>query len=665
MSELLVNMLRPGGIVLKRRLGIFVMYDSEGIVDDYVLYLLKGMSNQLERLIIVCNGFINQEGVKKLEYYTQDLIMRENKGFDVAAYKYVLTQYLEWKTFENYHELVLFNNTFFGPFYPFEQVFDIMEDSKLDFWGLTKHEGSLSVHPHVQTYFLTVSNKLFHSAEFIKFWHERNENLAKVQDVIIEFEIEFTRFFESLGYVWNCFVNAERYQCKDFQRGGVSYGQLPYSLMKECGMPVLKIKTFLYRSTRSVGEQLILVLEYLKEKTEYDISLIWKHIIRVYDISSLAKNVYFNYITDKNTKSQYHNRLAAVISYQDIVTFKWSEEYLLNIKDVVDIYIYTVDISVYIYIKKELINIFKKVTLINESIYADIMLTVDKEFLKSYDYVCFMGCNGYSNSDNITADSLNYVMWDNCLKNSEHVLQIADIFNHDEYLGLLTPIPAYTLREKTYETCWEGYEDVIKIIKLFKLKCKISKESEPIQSYFAFWCRSEILFPLHQLNKDEGFNHIHLEKESNDIWMKSMVYFAQHAGYYSGTVSNNFYASFSMKRTQLMLDDITNNENEKINSICNLILFSKQYKKLYIYGAGIVGKKACIILKEKEIFIKGFIVSDDKFEINTSRTDMNILKMSDVEDSHETGVIIALNKENWRQVSKDVGKRYQNVHFFV
>lgn len=38
---------------MMKRLGIFVFYDSEGIVDRHVQYYLEQMSSILERIIIV------------------------------------------------------------------------------------------------------------------------------------------------------------------------------------------------------------------------------------------------------------------------------------------------------------------------------------------------------------------------------------------------------------------------------------------------------------------------------------------------------------------------------------------------------------------------------------------------------------------------------------
>ena len=75
------------------RLGIFFFYDAQGVVDDYVLKLLDGFMPHFSDLTIVCNGKLNDAGREKLLRYTSKLIVRENKGFDVWAYKTALDSY--------------------------------------------------------------------------------------------------------------------------------------------------------------------------------------------------------------------------------------------------------------------------------------------------------------------------------------------------------------------------------------------------------------------------------------------------------------------------------------------------------------------------------------------------------------------------------------------
>ena len=70
-----------------KRIAIYFFYDKNGVVDKYVNYFLEDLKKNIEELVIVCNGKLNSEGRKEFLKFTDKLIVRENKGFDVWAYK--------------------------------------------------------------------------------------------------------------------------------------------------------------------------------------------------------------------------------------------------------------------------------------------------------------------------------------------------------------------------------------------------------------------------------------------------------------------------------------------------------------------------------------------------------------------------------------------------
>lgn len=120
-----------------KRLAIFFFYDRGGIVDSYVPYLLEDLKKNVSEIFVVCNGKLKEEGKKELEKYGKVLV-RENKGFDVWAYKTALETY-GWKKLEEFDEVIMLNNTIMGPVYPFAETFEKMDAKDLDFWGLTKY----------------------------------------------------------------------------------------------------------------------------------------------------------------------------------------------------------------------------------------------------------------------------------------------------------------------------------------------------------------------------------------------------------------------------------------------------------------------------------------------------------------------------------------------
>lgn len=69
-------------------------------------------------LVIIVNGKIDDETRKLFSKYTDTVMVRENKGLDVAAYKQALLT-IGWEKLETYDEVLCLNDTIMGPVYPF------------------------------------------------------------------------------------------------------------------------------------------------------------------------------------------------------------------------------------------------------------------------------------------------------------------------------------------------------------------------------------------------------------------------------------------------------------------------------------------------------------------------------------------------------------------
>lgn len=161
------------------RLGIFFFYDAEGVVDDYVTTLLDGFKPHFSEMTIVCNGKLNAEGKAKLSPYTNNLIVRPNKGFDVWAYKTAMESH-GWENLAHFDEVVLFNATIMGPVYPFSEMFEAMDQRDLDFWGITKFhkvpQDPFGRSPfgylpeHIQSHFHAYRRSLITSKAFQDYW---------------------------------------------------------------------------------------------------------------------------------------------------------------------------------------------------------------------------------------------------------------------------------------------------------------------------------------------------------------------------------------------------------------------------------------------------------------------------------------------------------------
>lgn len=171
-----------------RRCAILVLYDSQGIYDDYIVYLIKELQTVSERLITVCNGGVSDDSLTKLKSVTDEIIIRDNEGFDAGAYRHVLLDYLEGGELLQYDEIILCNDTFFGPFQSFVSIFAEMDKKECDFGGIDYIERGFFP-SFIGSYFLVFRCQVIKSGALIDFF--RNQIpvcFETLSDVILGFE---------------------------------------------------------------------------------------------------------------------------------------------------------------------------------------------------------------------------------------------------------------------------------------------------------------------------------------------------------------------------------------------------------------------------------------------------------------------------------------------
>ena len=129
---------------MKKRLGIYVIYDEQNVICNADLYLAQEIRSVTSRLIVCVNGS-EMIDTQKLSKYTDEIVVRDNSGYDAGAVKEVICSYLNEGELQNYEELVISNNSFFGPFIPMWEIFETMDSRECDYWGLSGYMGDKSI----------------------------------------------------------------------------------------------------------------------------------------------------------------------------------------------------------------------------------------------------------------------------------------------------------------------------------------------------------------------------------------------------------------------------------------------------------------------------------------------------------------------------------------
>lgn len=253
-----------------RRLGIFVFYDEKGYVGEYIDYLLENIRTQLKGLIVVCNGMLSEAGRSVFEKYSDRIIIRPNIGYDAGAYQEAIKKIYDVHIIDNYDELLLFNDTFFGPFDSFEDIFSAMEEKNVDFWGLAWTQTEY-LPMFVHSYFLDFRSEILQSRFLYDFFNNMDTNTQNVAQIVIRMEFLLTENLIKAGYSWGtyCEKNARE----------ILYS-FPYNLLVNDHLPILKVKSF--NPALKYGYEAMRCVEYLRNKERYDCNLIEKQTLHRY-----------------------------------------------------------------------------------------------------------------------------------------------------------------------------------------------------------------------------------------------------------------------------------------------------------------------------------------------------------------------------------------------
>ncbi len=274
-----------------KRLCIFCFYDRQGIVDESVEFLLNDLKPNADRLIIVVNGEIEKNSEQKLYKYTNEVVKRDNRGFDAGAYKHVIFDYLNPQDIKEYDELVLCNDTFFGPFVPFSRIFENMSDKDCDFWGINYVDWPFM--GVVQSFFLVFKRQIIRDDDFYRYWKENiDEYTDEIEDVYAQFETGL--FFYLTDKKRRTFsAYAKKNNCKIY----ISVG----CCVKQYNIPLIKKKAL--KDTHN-KDNIMDALQYLLSEGIYPIEIIINYANRVYGVKISEDEIKSYTVDEKKIKGK-------------------------------------------------------------------------------------------------------------------------------------------------------------------------------------------------------------------------------------------------------------------------------------------------------------------------------------------------------------------------
>jgi lipopolysaccharide biosynthesis protein len=558
-----------------KRLAIYFFYDPDGIVDDYVLYMLGELKKCISELLVVCYGKLNPKGRENLERLTPNVFVSENKGCDAWAYKEGM-EYFGWTLLGQFDEVILTSYTVFGPLYPLIYLFEEMNIRDVDYWGITTINGlnieasfpdrPENLSPHIQSFFIAIRMHMLRSPEFQQFW-KGIPTFNKCEETNYYFDQEFTKYFEDKGFKWQVYVDT-----KDFQDGASNpllYSPLELVENRKC--PFIERESFfinyanflIYNNGESTGE----LLDYIENKLTYDTNLIWDNLLRLQNLADLNNCLHLNYVLPTKISepiSRKDIKIALIIHlfFEDLVDFCY--KYAQSMPKQSDIFISTDTVEK----QRAILKVFTQlecnkltVNIINNrGRDVSALLVAAKSFVMEYEYVCFVHTKKSSYMPAITGASWRYKCFENLLKSKKFVENVIATFEKNPRLGILAPPPPN--HGNYYSTIglgewYDNYNNVVNLAEKINLNIDIDIDKEPVAPLGSmFWFRPKALEVMYNQNWEytdfpdgilapNGTLHHAIERIH--------PFAAQHEGFYSAYLMSDSFARIEITNINYML----------------------------------------------------------------------------------------------------------------
>lgn len=198
-----------------KRVLLYVHFNENDSVDDYVVYQLKKMKPVFSKIIFISNSCVSDRDKRKLVGLYDEFLQRNNKGYDFAAWRDGIKS-IGWDKLQEYGSMTLMNDTCFGPTSPLEAVYRKMEKKDIDFWGATNHPEyyidilEKNLPKHIQSYFTVYKDSTIKDPSFRRFWDNITEE-KDVQKVIDNYEVSLTGILIESGLKYDVIFDTAKY----------------------------------------------------------------------------------------------------------------------------------------------------------------------------------------------------------------------------------------------------------------------------------------------------------------------------------------------------------------------------------------------------------------------------------------------------------------------
>lgn len=557
-----------------KRLVIYYAPSSTKRLELYSEYFLRKILDNIEDLVVIsvtAKLQISDEKIK--EKLLHNIVIGQWEHSIVAYHEGI--NYLGANRLKAYSEITCISDDIMGPVYEMDSLFESMKKSDCAVWSITKqhptplnyldYSGDNLQAEYMHPSFLSFKSFVMEDFRVLGLFDDINNIEAFKQSLVDAKALFFTTKLCEFGYSYTTYVQTE-----DIKK--MYYNPLlmiPKEMISMRKCPVFSKESFIgdYDAiiSNTAGQATVLLYEYLRSETDYDVDMIWETILKTGHQQDINHNLHLNYIlsskqcdVSKISKVLKEKKVALVMHlyFPDLLVS--SLHYAQSMPECSDVYITTNTLEK----KKEIEEIFQglvcnklEVRLIeNRGRDVSSLLTGVKDVIMDYDYVCFVHDK---KSAQVVPGSIGHDFGYQCLENTlgtkEFVANVICTFYDNERLGMLSPM--YPIHGNYFSVNgdfdWGGNYNITKqLANELKLTVPISQEKSPVAPLGTmFWFRPKALKILYAC--DWEYDDFPQEPNGTDATLLHAVeriysYVTQQQGFYPAIVGTDLFANMSL-----------------------------------------------------------------------------------------------------------------------
>lgn len=347
------------------------------------------------------------------------------------------------------------------------------------------------------------------------------------------------------------------------------------------------------------------------------------------------------------------------------------QEYLKKIPGFIDIYIISAKDEILMQFKE---NRFRTIKKENRGRDISALLVVARSIIFQYEYVCFIHDKKEKSMENKSyTDFWKKNLWDNMLGSRTYIYNLLELFESEEKLGMLAPLPPHKEDKGIWlQGAWgNDYENTKQLAEELDLDVPILKEQPPFAFSTVFWARTKTLKKLYAKQwdysdfPDEPMKN---DGEINHAIERILQYVVEDVGYETKiAISSSFAALFFQQmhdELQYLWENLEQSFRIRTYSALELYTdrleklkrFVKGHNKFFLYGAGERGKDCLAMCKVLDIMPQKVLVTN----LRDNQKNIDGVPVFSIEDfmlDNEDGIIITVGKAYQAEIIQELEKR--------